>query len=166
MKQGDEGSAWTWQGGAYVVVQENLTVQGAVTCWLPARVWQDFPDGPVVRASTAWGGTVLSLPRQLRCCIPRGMANKRKRKKKRGWHHVKILEGSVNFIPGAVGSPWRLSGWNLYKLPFSGTQTDPGTAQKQAAEPGGGGGLRQPCPPPCCSCPRLLGKTSRLGLRL
>ena len=55
MKQGDEGSARTWQGGAYVVVQENLPVQGAVTCGLPARVWQDFPDGPVVRASTAWG---------------------------------------------------------------------------------------------------------------
>lgn len=55
MKQGDEGSAWTWQGVAYVVVQENLTVQGAVMCWLPASACQDFPGGPVVRASTAWG---------------------------------------------------------------------------------------------------------------
>lgn len=55
MKQGDEGRAWTWQGVAYVVLQENLTVEGAVTCWLPARACQDFPGGPVVRASTAWG---------------------------------------------------------------------------------------------------------------
>ncbi|XP_065764909.1 armadillo repeat-containing protein 7 isoform X1 [Muntiacus reevesi] len=35
-------------------------------------------------------------------------------------------ETLVEFAIGAVGSPWRLSGWNLYKLPFSGTQTDPG----------------------------------------
>lgn len=55
MKQGDEGRAWTWQGVAYVVLQENLTVEGAVMCWLPARACQDFPGGPVVRASTAWG---------------------------------------------------------------------------------------------------------------
>ncbi|XP_065764911.1 armadillo repeat-containing protein 7 isoform X3 [Muntiacus reevesi] len=34
-------------------------------------------------------------------------------------------ETLVEFAIGAVGSPWRLSGWNLYKLPFSGTQTDP-----------------------------------------
>ena len=31
------------------------------------------------------------------------MKEKRTEKKKK-WQHVKILEGSVNFIPGAVGS--------------------------------------------------------------